>query len=357
MEPGQSRIEKMLKLTFASDPRLSRFALPEIPQEYLDKHPGEPYVVPFEVTPEIARDWLTYRVIRRDVTPKELLHDDFGPNRRFLPNALTGSTAKKGWVDTFKDGEIRKTHQGIAFSWDGYLLDGQHRLAACLMSGISYKPLLSQLVPWDAFVAMDSGRGRTADHFIDLPNPNLCAAAAKYILPVIKGEEARMYYDRLATKQEVLDLVYGWGLFDSSWMSEVQSAAQSAKIPNTALAASVMMALAAGGDEVSDHVQEFLNGLRKSFDYRKFITIGNDGADPRWILRNLFSDSGNGAKRSFSNKETYGNVGVIRRCMQVWMDQEEFTGTQRTAVSRDLPKVWRADAVRAFHASKVSKVS
>jgi hypothetical protein len=356
MEPGQSRIEKMLKIEFTSDPRLSKFPLPEIPADYLAKYPGEPYTIPFDVTPEIAADWLTHRVIRRDITPRELLHEDFGPNRRFLPNALTGSSSRKGWVATFKDGEIKKTHQGIAFSWDGYLLDGQHRLAACLISGISYRPQLSQLVPWDAFTAMDSGRGRTADQFIDLPHPNLCAAAAKYILPVIKGEEARTYYDKRATKQEVLDLVYGWGIFEGPWMAEVQSAARAANIPNTPLAASVAMALAAGGDAATDQVQQFLNGLRKNFaaDPRNYITIGNAGLDPRWVLRGAFSEGSSGKKRTFSSDETYGNVGVIRRCVQVWMDQEEFTGTQRTPTSRDLPKVWRADAVRQFHATKVS---
>lgn len=354
MEPGTSRIEKMLGITFASDPRRSRFALPEVPADYRAKYPEDPYSEPFEVTPKIAKDWLTYRVIRREITPRELLHADFGPNRRFLPNALTGSPAKKGWIDTFLDGDIRKTHQGIAFSSDGYLLDGQHRLAACVLSGISYRPLLAQDVPWDAFIAMDSGRARTADQFIDLPNPLVIAASARYILPTIRETERREYYEKLATKQEVLDLVYGWGLFAGPWMTEIVTAAKGSNIPATPLAATVMMALAAGGDAITGQVQDFLNGLKKGHSHRDYVTIGKNGEDPRWILKNAFLAAKNNGKRTFSAAETYGNVGLIRRCMNVWLDQEEVQALTRTAPNRDLPPVWNADAVRAFHNDRVN---
>lgn len=360
MEPGNSKIEKMLGVKFESDPRASRFPLPAIPPGYVQQYPGHPYAIPFEITPEIARDWLTYRVIRREVTPRDLLHDNFAPNRKFIPAALTGSPARKGWIQTFLDGDIRRSHQGIAFSPDGFLLDGQHRLAACLLSGVSYEPLVSQLVPWNAFTAMDDGRTRSANQFIDLPHPNLCAAAARYILPVINGVENREYYAKLATKDQVLDLVYGWGLFAGPWTNEITLAAKGSNIPNTALAASVMMALAAGGDEVSDDVQQFLNGLKSGFSHRDYITIGDNGEDPRWILTNRFLRSKTDRKRTFSSEETYGNVGLIRRCLQVWMDKEEVKATtngksplNRTPLFRDLPKVWRADDVRAFHAAKV----
>lgn len=353
MEPGSSKIEKMLGVTFASDPRRSRFPLPEIPAEYAEAYPGEPYVIPFEVTPEIARDWLTYRVISREVTPKELLHDEFGPNRRFIPGALTGSSSKKGWIDTFKDGEIRKTHQGIAFTPDGFLLDGQHRLAACLLTKISYRPLLANGVPWDGFVAMDSGRARTADQFITMPHPTLCAAAARYIMPSLKGVEDREYYDKLAPKQDVIDMVYGWPLFSGPWMNEIMAAAKGSNIPNTPLAATVLMALAAGGDAVSDHVQQFLNGLKKGFQPYDYIKIGGTGQDPRWVLSSAFRTSRTEGKRTFSSKETYGNVGLIRRAMNIWMDQEVAGVFQRTHPGRDLPPVWNVDAVRAYHTKHV----
>jgi hypothetical protein len=354
MEPGSTRIEKMLNLTFHSDPRKSRFPLPKIPASYLTKHPGKPYVTPFEVTPEIARDWLKWRIIRRDVTPKELLHDEFVSNRRFLPNALTGSTHKKGWVDTFKDGDIRMTHQGIAFTWDGFVLDGQHRLAACALSDVPYEPLLAQLVPWDAFTAMDGGRARSADQFIDLPHPTLCAAAARYILPTLSETDHREYYDRKATKEDVLNLVYGWGLFAGPWMAEIQRASAGAKIPNTALAAVVMMALAAGGDKASEPVQEFLTGLNKGFSHRNFITIGKNGEDPRYLVRAHFIESINRGKRTFSANETYGNVGMLRRAMTIWMNREEVSTLKPTPSHRPLPPVWNAEKVRTFHADHVN---
>jgi len=40
--------------------------------------------------------------------------------------------------------------------------------------------------------------------------------------------------------------------------------------------------------------------------------------------------------------------------MNVWLNQEEVQALTRTAPNRDLPPVWNADAVRAFHNDRVN---
>lgn len=59
------------------------------------------------VTPKQARDWLKKNT----------------SNRPLRPNVV------EGFMNAFQRGEWKVTHQGIAFSKEGVLLDGQHRLS------------------------------------------------------------------------------------------------------------------------------------------------------------------------------------------------------------------------------------
>lgn len=107
------------------------------------------------VTPQMASDWLK-------------LNTDNRPLRRSV-------------VDGFKyalmRGEYITTHQGIAFSDKGVLLDGQHRLTAIseLRDG-AYQMLVVRGVSVDAFKVMDIGVKRTnADALKE--NPRLVEVA------------------------------------------------------------------------------------------------------------------------------------------------------------------------------------
>ena len=58
-------------------------------------------------------------------------------------------------------GEWRLTHQGIAFSETGRLIDGQHRLNAVIESGKSVAMVVIRGLPDDSFKAVDLGNRRT----------------------------------------------------------------------------------------------------------------------------------------------------------------------------------------------------
>lgn len=92
------------------------------------------------VTPQMAAHWLSLNVENR-------------PLRRSVVEGLKAAFAR---------GEYIQTHQGIAFSARGNLLDGQHRLTAISeMRGVSFPMLVSHDVDDGAFQVMDIGLKRS----------------------------------------------------------------------------------------------------------------------------------------------------------------------------------------------------
>lgn len=357
-----SAIENMLGFQFVSDPRGARFPIPVTP----DGHPADrPFPYPaMLITPEMARDVLLYRTIRLDRIPASIRHEEMVTNRRFLVAALKGSPRDKGWLRKFKDNEMHPgTAQPVCFTRDGFLLDGQHRFAACWLTKVSFEVPVSVNVPWDTFAITDSGRGRTPGQLLgDIPYPDQSAAAAKLILPVLYGEESQKWSVQSASNQDVYDLVHGWTTFQGSWpegeapwMKHVLAASKS-RVPLTPLAASTMMALAAGADAFD--VAEFLEGLKPG--YRGgHPDLGPHTSDPRHMLRSFYLTAKTGGKAN--GKEKRRQAAHVRRAMEVWLDFKTGRKLHRisnlpTSLNEDaaLPPVWNADAVRNYHREKVS---
>jgi len=68
------------------------------------------------------------------------------------------------WVDRLAammgDGEFRPTHQGIAFDENGFLIDGQYRLAAINQSGCGQWLLVARGLKREGFLTIDRGEMR-----------------------------------------------------------------------------------------------------------------------------------------------------------------------------------------------------
>ena len=80
--------------------------------------------------------------------------------------ANTDNRTKRGWwvgslTGMIKRGEWIPTHQGVAFSKSGKLIDGQHRLEAIVESNISVEMLVVTDVRDDAYKVLDNGIKRT----------------------------------------------------------------------------------------------------------------------------------------------------------------------------------------------------
>jgi hypothetical protein len=103
---------------------------------------GEVASMALDVTPEIAQTWLECNT----------------DNRRLRQSAVSR------YSRLMKAGKWELTHAGIAFSDDGTLLDGQHRLWAVFDAGVTVRMMVTWNLPRAARMAMDVGMLRaTAD--------------------------------------------------------------------------------------------------------------------------------------------------------------------------------------------------
>ncbi len=129
------------------------------------------------VTPELADLWLTK-------------HNNINRN-------LSQSTVDSYALD-MKNGRWALTHQGIAFDTDGNLQDGQHRLWAIVLSGVTLQMNVARGVPVEdstsgtnlkTMDAIDRNRVRTTGQQMSLShgikNGNVVAAALRGVALII----------------------------------------------------------------------------------------------------------------------------------------------------------------------------
>ena len=98
---------------------------------------GNTYIV--SVSPETAKMWLDNNNFNR---PKNV------------------ETVAR-YVRQIREGRWRLTHQGIAFTEDGILLDGQHRLFAIIEAGAVVPMRVCFNEPANNFSTIDCGRNRS----------------------------------------------------------------------------------------------------------------------------------------------------------------------------------------------------
>jgi len=84
-------------------------------------------------------------------------------------------------------GEWKVTHQGIAFSRDGRLLDGQHRLLACIDADMPIDIMVTRNLDQSAFKALDLHGKRTFADIFGISN-NL-SACINFIAMAIFGDK------------------------------------------------------------------------------------------------------------------------------------------------------------------------
>lgn len=74
------------------------------------------------------------------------------------------------WLaDQMKNQQWKLTHQGICFTQDGVLSDGQHRLEAIIASGMTVPMMVTRGAETGNFEAYDLGIGRTAADITQMP--------------------------------------------------------------------------------------------------------------------------------------------------------------------------------------------
>lgn len=100
-----------------------------------------------------------------------------------INNRPIRNTWVKQLADAIKRGEWKTTHQGLAISKTGKLLDGQHRLMAISASGVGCHMAVAFDVDDDSYVCMDIGAKRNINDMfgIGLNTAEVLRFAAKLV--------------------------------------------------------------------------------------------------------------------------------------------------------------------------------
>lgn len=132
------------------------------------------------------------------ITPKEAIYilENHNPKNR----PVSENTVQSYALD-MKNKQWTLTHQGIAFDVNGNLIDGQHRLWACVFSNVPLKTMVFRDLPieLDGLMTMDAidrNRSRTTGVQMSLchniKNGNKVAAALRAIAIMITGNHGKL---------------------------------------------------------------------------------------------------------------------------------------------------------------------
>jgi hypothetical protein len=119
------------------------------------------------VTPKKAMEWLKRNIHNR---PFSKIHVGY-------------------LVALLRDGKYKLNGEAIKFNSNGDLIDGQHRLMACVESGVSFQSLIVRGLEHEAFDTLDGGRPRSAADVLARhgeKNCNTLAAACRAVFLIEK---------------------------------------------------------------------------------------------------------------------------------------------------------------------------
>ena len=88
------------------------------------------------------------------------------------------------FCEIIQRGDFKRHHQGIAYYPDGTGADGQHRLAACAISGLPIEVMVSNDFNKEAIDAIDRSKSRTLGEaltMLGIPDANITATTAKIV--------------------------------------------------------------------------------------------------------------------------------------------------------------------------------
>jgi hypothetical protein len=140
---------------------------------------------------------LTNRKIRDDFSFSNNLHSYFlNVDTEIAKDMMTRNTdysyrnrpialnTIKRYEKALLENRWRLTGEPVIFSDDGVLLNGQHRLIACINTGVSFPTLVVFGISRDSFKFMDRGLKRNVSHVFaieGIPNATLMAACVSWL--------------------------------------------------------------------------------------------------------------------------------------------------------------------------------
>jgi hypothetical protein len=106
-------------------------------------------------------------------------------------NRNLSETTVARYAEAMEQDRWALTMESIKFDRDGVLIDGQHRLAACVKANKPFRTAVTRGLEHGAFAEMDTGRPRSPGNVLHIEGysrANLCAAAIKVIQGIQDAE-------------------------------------------------------------------------------------------------------------------------------------------------------------------------
>lgn len=246
-----------------------------------------------------VKNSMKFRVVLMTPTVAQALLDKNHPRNR---------TPKPGRISMYANDIINDrwqlTHEAVAINEDGYLIDGQNRLAAIIQAGKAAPILLITGVPCNAMLAVDQGLSRTVADIAkvyDESKPSMTAWVG-VARAMIYGTKVNLTEDkgkrRRASAQEVLEFIRAH--------EQAIAFAMEVTHPNTRFVtqAGVRAVIARafyGPKHTHDRIREFANVLTTGL-------MGNTKKDSAAIrLRNWLTDSfSKGTRKRSGGKKPSG---------------------------------------------------
>ena len=189
-------------------------------------------------------------------------------------NRVLRRTRLESYAEQMKKGEWRVTGEPIIFSHTS-LINGHHRLQACIASGSEFQSMVVRGVDASAYDVIDSGLMRSVADALgpDVRNQKLCAAVARLYLAYEANitDNPRTIHVKV-TRQMLIDHVrQNEDLY--AWATESHAAVQRSPLTSTAFAVFRMIV-----GQQHELLEEFCTGVRTGAN----LEMG----DPRLALRN-----------------------------------------------------------------------
>lgn len=136
-----------------------------------------------EITPGLAGEWLA----RHSATVAANRVRGGGQAR---DNRPVRQDEVAGYARDMKAGNWRRNGSAVTFAWDGTVIDGQHRLQACIQAGVPFWTLVVTGVEPEAQDTIDTGIKRRLSDQLTIANEAnaaILAAVARWSLRWLRG--------------------------------------------------------------------------------------------------------------------------------------------------------------------------
>jgi hypothetical protein len=186
---------------------------------------------------------------------------------------------------------LEPTIDPIAFTPDGLLLNGQHRLQALIKTGLTIDMLVVENATPEMFKFIDTARRRSAGQFVGRPSAATVASAARFYLWAKRAlPEPPTPMNLSFAMDELLDVLDGpsGDLIEESVRS-AQRVYRASNVPSSIHATVIALAIEQGADP-----QRIEDGWIQALEHG----IGLDRDDPRRLLRERMRAHTGGSRRS-----------------------------------------------------------